>query len=101
MLQLSNKPHDGGAKDGQFEMSLAVSQSVVGVERMAGSRVARRASLAIAHAHGGHPVCPRTADRLHMAPRRWHQRRLRRLLLLPGPCRTQERIGRHTTAWLW
>ncbi len=98
MLQLPNKPHDGGAKDGRVEMSLAVSQSVVGVERMAGSRTARCASLAVARTAGGRPVCPRTSHGDQLVAGGGHQRRLRRLLLLLGPCRTQERIGGHATA---
>jgi len=37
MLRLRTKPHDGGAKDGRFEMSLAMPGIVVGVERLVGS----------------------------------------------------------------
>ena len=36
MLRFENKPHNGGAKDGEFEMSLGMSAAVVAVERMVG-----------------------------------------------------------------
>jgi hypothetical protein len=56
MLQLQNKPHDGGAKDGEFEMSLELFRAMVGVERMVGSWIARSQSLATAGVADGHFV---------------------------------------------
>ena len=41
MLRLQTKPHDRRAKDGEFERTLGMSRSVVGVERMVGRWVAR------------------------------------------------------------
>ena len=41
MLRLSTLPHNGGAKDGEFGMSLSLSRTVVGLERMACCGVAR------------------------------------------------------------
>src|SRR3989337_3341847 len=73
-------------------MSLGMSGAVVGVEPVAGGRSARAQSLAFAGAAGWHSVCGWTADRNHLAAGRRHQRRLRRLLLLPGGPRTQDRI---------
>ena len=35
MLRMLNKPHNGGAKDGEVEMSLGMSRRLVGVERVA------------------------------------------------------------------
>ena len=95
MLQLQNKPHDGRAKDGEIELSLAMSEPMVGVERMVGRRIARSQSLEAADTVGGHSVFHRTAYRDHMAPCRRDQRRLYPLLLLPLPCRTQDRIHRY------
>jgi len=63
MLQLQNKPHDGRAKDGEIELSLAMSEPMVGVERMVGRRAARSQSLAVAGACTWHAVCQRTAYR--------------------------------------
>ena len=65
MLQLQNKPHDGRAKDGEIELSLAMSEPMVGVERMVGRRIARSQSLEAADTVGGHSVCHRTAYRAH------------------------------------
>jgi hypothetical protein len=48
MLRLQNQPHNGGAKDGEFEMSLGLSRTVVGAERVACRWIARTQSLAIA-----------------------------------------------------
>ncbi len=36
MLRLRTKPHDGGAKEGRIEMSLARPGIVVGVEQLVG-----------------------------------------------------------------
>src|SRR3972149_19048 len=77
-------------------MSLGMSGAVVGGEPVALCRSARAQSLASADADGWHSVCGRTADRNHLAAGRRHQRRLRRLLLLPGGPRTQDRIGGHS-----
>jgi len=41
MLRLRTKPHKGGTKDGRFDMSLAMPERMVRVERLAGSRFAR------------------------------------------------------------
>jgi hypothetical protein len=59
MLRLLNQPHNGGAKDGEIEMSLAVSERVVGVERVAGGWIARPKPLAACGAAGGYFVRPR------------------------------------------
>jgi len=48
MLQLQNKPHDGGAKDGKIQMSWGLSRTMVGVERLAVVGPARPQSLAVA-----------------------------------------------------
>jgi len=47
MLQLQNKPHEGEAKDGEFDMSLGMPGSVVGVERLVGGRAARTQSQTV------------------------------------------------------
>ena len=60
MLRLLRQPHNGGAKDGRFEMSLAMPERVVGVERLAGGRIARPQPLASAGAADGR-CCSRTA----------------------------------------
>ena len=95
MLRLRTKPHDGGAKDGRIEMSLAMSGIVVGVERLVGSRAARSPSLAVAGAAGRHAVCQWSPHGDNLAPGRRRQQRLPGLLLLPRPRGTQERIDRH------
>src|SRR3972149_8572712 len=84
--------NDGRAKDG--ESKLAMSERMVGVERVVGGRVACPQPLAAAGAVGGHPFRPRPRHRDHLASRRRPPRRLRRLLLLPCPPWTQGRIGR-------
>lgn len=56
MLRLRTKPHDGGAKDGRIEMSLAMPGIVVGVEQLVGSWTRRSPSLAVAGADGRHAV---------------------------------------------
>ena len=38
MLRLQDTPHDRRAKDGEIEMSLGMSRTMVGVERLAGGR---------------------------------------------------------------
>jgi len=69
MLRLLTVPHDGGAKDGEFEMSLGLSRTVVGMERLAGGRFARPESLEVASAVDGDfvrqrsPLCfPKTSS---------------------------------------
>ncbi len=64
---------DRRAKDG--ESKLAMSERMVGVERVAGGRVARPQPLAAAGAADGHPLCRRAAHRHHLAPRRRSQHR--------------------------
>src|SRR6266446_9455694 len=98
MLQLLNKPHNGRAKDGEARMSLGVPGGLVRVDRMAGGWIARPQSLAVAGVVRWDAFCPRAADRHHLAAGRWHQHRLRRLLLLPRQSRTQERMGRVAVA---
>src|SRR5437762_9815348 len=98
MLQLRNKPHNGRAKDGETGMSLGVPGGMVRVDRMAGGRIARPQSLAVAGVVERDAFCPRAADRHHLAASRWYQHRLRRLLLLPGRCWTQERMDRVAVA---
>src|SRR5574340_1724107 len=82
---------DRRAKDGEIE--LAVSERVVGMERMVGRRVARAEPLAPAGGVDGRPLCPGTSHRDHLAPRRRNPPRLYCLLLLPGQRGTQDRIG--------
>ena len=76
-------------------MSLAVSRRLVAVERVAGGGAACPKPLATADPAGGHPLCPRATDRDDVAPGGRSQRRLPRLLLLPGGTRTQDQIHRH------
>jgi hypothetical protein len=78
MLRLQNKPHNGGAKDGEFEMSLGMSRTMVGVERMAGGWVARPQSLAVADSVDGNPLCQRASHSDHLVEGRRSQRRLPR-----------------------
>ncbi len=94
MLRFANKPHNGGAKDGEFEMLLGISRTVVSVERVACRRVACSQSLAIARAVAGHPVRQRPTHRHHLAASRRRQRRLPGLLLLHCGGGTQDQIGR-------
>ena len=61
MLRLLKRPHGGGAKDGEIEMSLGLSRRLVGVERVAGGRFARSQSLAVAGAVDRHSVCRRSS----------------------------------------
>ena len=93
MLQLPNKPHDGRAKDGETRKALGVSEGMVGMDRMVGSRTARHESLAIAGVDERDVVRLRTAHRHDLAAGRRHQHRLCRLLLLPRRSGTQGRIG--------
>jgi len=95
MLRWVNKPHNGGAKDGDSGMSLEMSSAVVGVERVVGGWVARSQSLAVADLDGGSVVRRRSPHGDHLAACGRRQRRLSRLLLLPRLPRTQERIDRH------
>ncbi len=93
MLRFPGFTHDGRVKDSETSMSLKVSEKVVGVERVAGGRIARSQSLASVGAGDsvrlGRPHC-------HLVvPRRQRQRRLPGLLLLPGPPGTQDQFGRH------
>ena len=60
MLRSENKPHNGGAKDGEFDMSLGMSHTVVGVERMVVGWVARSQSLAVAGIDDGDIAGQRT-----------------------------------------
>ena len=95
MLLSPNKPHNGRAKDGQANMWLGVSERMVRMVCAVGCGARCSSPLAAAGAVGGYAVCLWTADRLHVASCRWRQRRLRRLLLLPGECWPQERIAGH------
>ena len=88
--------NDRRAKDGETE--LAMSERMVGVESVVGSRIACSQPVATASAACGHSLCPRPSHRHHLAPRRRGQRRLPRLLLLPGGTRTQDQIRRHPVA---
>ena len=56
MLQFPNKPHNGGAKDGEFEMSLGSPESMGRVEPVARLEFACPQSLAIVRAVDGHLV---------------------------------------------
>ncbi len=94
MLRLSNKPHNGGAKDGEFEMSLGSSESMERVEPVARRGLARPKSLATARTVAGHFVRQRSSHRHHLASSRWSERRLSRLLLLPCGGGTQDQIDR-------
>ena len=60
MLRSVNKPHNGRAKDGEFDMSLGMSRTVVGVERMVVGWVARSQSLAVAGIDDGDIAGQRT-----------------------------------------
>ena len=95
MLWLQDTRQDRRAKDGEFEMSLGLSRTMVGVERVAGSRAACSQSLAVAGLVGGHVVRQRSAYRDDLASCGGRQRRLPRLLSLPHLCGTQEQIDRH------
>lgn len=95
MLRLSKRPHNGRAKDGEFWMSVGMSRSVVGVEPVAGGRVACTQSVAVAGAPGGHLVCQWPAHSDYLAPGSRSQRQLPGLLLLSGAGGTQEQIHRH------
>ena len=79
--ELSTLPHNGGAKDGEFEMSLGLSRTVVGVERVACCGVARSQSLAIAGADDGDSVRQRTSHRNDLAQGRRGQRRLHKTII--------------------
>ena len=70
MLRLLKLPHNGGAKDGKFGMSLGMSRTVVGVERMAVGRVARPQSLAAARIADGHVAGKWSAYGDHLAASR-------------------------------
>jgi hypothetical protein len=77
MLRLLSQPHNGGARDGEFEMlSLAVSERVAGVERLALCRVACPQSLAAAGAACGDRACSRSPHGHHVASHRGRERRL-------------------------
>ena len=103
MLQFPNKPHNGGAKDGEFEMSLGSSESMGRVEPVARRGLACPQSLATARARAGHLVRQQPSHRHHLASSRRRQRRLSRLLLLPcGGGRTRRHgSGRHTRRLSW
>ena len=88
------------AKDGYGKMSLVATRRLGRVERLAVGRAACPQSLATGRAPDGHPVCPGTPDRHHLAASRRGRRRLPGLLLQLGRSGTQEPIGRHATAWL-
>ena len=98
MLQLQNRQRDRRAKDGEIEMSLGMSRTMVGMERLAGCRIACSQSLAFAGAADGYVVRQRSPDGDDMAPSRGCQRRLPGLLLLPYLRGTQQRIDRHQVA---
>src|SRR3989337_2503522 len=91
-LRLSDTRRDGRAKDGASGMSLEVARAVVAVECVVGGRVAWPQSLAAAGAAGGDAVCRWSSHGDHLAARGGRERRLPRLLLLPGQRGTQERI---------
>ena len=74
-----------------------MSGAVVGVEPVALRRSACAQPLAFAGVAGWDSVCGWPADRHHLAAGGRHQRRLRRLLLLPGSPRTQDRIDGDAT----
>ncbi len=95
MPQFANKPHNGGAKDGEFEMSLGSSGSMERVEPVARRRFACPQSVATARAVAGHLVRQRTSHRHHLASSRRGERRLSRLLLLHCGGGTQDQIDRH------
>jgi hypothetical protein len=97
MLRLLNKPHDGGAKDGEFEMSLGMSGAVVGVGRMVGCGIARSQSLAVVCIADRYVVCQWSPHGDDLAPRCRRQRRLPGLFLLPYLRRTQYRIDCDST----
>ncbi len=97
MLRLLTMPHNGGAKDGEFEMSLGLSRTVVGVERVACCGVARSQSLAIAGADDGDSVRQRSSHRNDLVASGRRQQRLPRLVLLPYQRRTQQQFGRLAT----
>ncbi len=78
-------------------MSLGMSRTVVGVERVVGRWVARSQSLAFARIADGHIVRWRPSHGDHMAPRGRGERRLSRLLLLSYLRGTQERIDCDST----
>ena len=84
---------DRRAKDG--ESKLAMSERMVGVERLVGGGVARPQPLAAAGAADRHPLRRRPAHRLQLAPCCRSQQRLPRVLLLPCPPGTQGRFGGH------
>src|SRR5882672_9188167 len=95
MLRLPHTPHNGGAKDGEIKMSLDLSGGMVGMERLVGRRSACPPSLATAAADGGHALRGRPSHGHHLAPCGGDQRRLLRLLLLPGQPGTQDRNRGH------
>ena len=68
------------------------ARAVVPVECVVGGRVAWPQSLAAAGVAGGDAVCRRSSHGDHVAACGGRERRLPRLLLLPGRRRTQERI---------
>ena len=69
MLRSENKPHNGGAKDGEIEMSLGMSRTVVGVERVVVRRFARSQLLAVADIAGVHVAGQRSPHGDDLAPR--------------------------------
>ena len=93
MLRLQNQMlHNGRAKDGETGMSLGISGSVVGMERMVVCRIACTQSMETAGTSAWYSVCQWASHGNHLAASRRYQRRLRRLLLLPDVGWTQDRI---------
>ena len=80
-------------------MSLGMSRTMVGVERVAGGRVARPQSLAVAGAAGGDVVCRRSAHRDHLAAGRRRQRRLTKTIITSWPP-SDARPNRSPRSWL-
>ena len=90
MLRLSQKPHNGRAKDG----SLSAANGMATVGRLVGRRIARTKPVAPVVDHYGHLVCSRPANRYDVAPSGEHPGRLRRILLLPAAPGTQGQTAR-------
>src|SRR3989304_5135069 len=89
---------DRRAKDGEFDMLLAMSGRLGRVEPVAGGGTACPQPLATAGPACGHPLRSRATNRDDLAPGRRSQRRLPRTFLLPGGTRMQDQIRRHPVA---
>ena len=90
MLQLSNKPHNGRAKDG----SISAADGMATMGRLAGRRIAWSKPVAAVVDHYRHPVCLRPTDRYNVAPSGGYPGRLCRILLLPAALGTQGQTSR-------